>query len=273
MGSRPPNLGAGRGQRPPAGRPPRHPGAGPGHLRARRAARSRPRALGARPAPGAAPAAAGHLGAGPDADERDLLEQRRTDLAREVGDDDRAVGRVLAAPARFLLVADPAEAARQFASIDPLPPRRELRVHVEPGGRDDRWWVEVVARTAPASWPAPPPPSPHRAATWSGPRWPPGPTAPRSSCSRVRGPATPDPDALTRAVDDAVSGLTEAGPLPDVSFRFDHRASPWHSVCEIGAPERAGLLAEVAAVLRAPGSRCARRRPAAPTAGPTTCSS
>ena len=69
----------------------------------------------------------------------------------------------------------------------------------------------------------------------------------------MRGPATPDPDALTRAVDDAVSGLTEAGPLPDVSFRFDHRASPWHSVCEIDAPERAGLLAEVAAVLRAAG--------------------
>ncbi|MBX3285492.1 MAG: cation:proton antiporter [Actinobacteria bacterium] len=189
----------------------------------------------------------------PDADERDLLEQRRTDLAREVGDDDRAVGRALAAPARFLLVADPAEAARQFASIDPLPPRRELRVHVEPGGRDDRWWVEVVARdrtgilagTAAALAASGCDVVRAEVATW--------PDGAALELFEVRGPATPDPDALTRAVDDAVSGLTEAGPLPDVSFRFDHRASPWHSVCEIDAPERAGLLAEVAAVLRAAG--------------------
>ncbi len=189
----------------------------------------------------------------PDAESRDLLEQRRTDLAREVGDDDRAVARVLSAPARFLLVADRAEAARQFASIDPLPPKRQMRVHVEPGTREGRYWVEVVARdragilagttTALASLGF----DVRRAevATW--------PDGGALELFEVSGLIPPDPDALATAVDRAAADFNEAGPLPEVTLRFDHRASPWHSVCEIDAVERPGLLAEVAAVLRAAG--------------------
>lgn len=189
----------------------------------------------------------------PDGDARDLLEQRRSELAREVGEDDVAVGRVLAAPARFLLVSDPAQAARQFTSIDPLPPKRQLRVHVEPGGAEDTWWVEVVARdragilagTAAALVAAGFDVLRAEVATW--------PDGAALELFEVRGSASPDQVGLADRIDESVAGFTEAGPLPDVSFRFDHKASPWHTVCEIDAPERPGLLAEVAAVLRAAG--------------------
>ena len=69
----------------------------------------------------------------------------------------------------------------------------------------------------------------------------------------VVGATRPDPADLEAGVTAAIASLTEAGPLPDLVLEFDDRASPWHTVCEIDAPERPGLLAEVAAVFRAAG--------------------
>lgn len=69
----------------------------------------------------------------------------------------------------------------------------------------------------------------------------------------VQGASAPDADDLAADIDRVVAEFDGASPLPDVTFRFDHRASPWHSVCEMDAAERPGLLADVAELLRAAG--------------------
>ena len=67
----------------------------------------------------------------------------------------------------------------------------------------------------------------------------------------VNGASAPDADALNDALHAALDDMTAAGPITEITFTFDDRASPWHTVCEIEAQEREGLLADVAAVLHA----------------------
>ena len=67
----------------------------------------------------------------------------------------------------------------------------------------------------------------------------------------VSGPTDPDPEALAAAIADMVDAPRPVPPHPEVQLVFDHRASPWHSVCEVEAPEGPGLLADLATVFRA----------------------
>lgn len=189
----------------------------------------------------------------PDPGTRDLLEQRRTEVARLLGADDRAVARVISAPARFLLVGEPAEVSRQLTSIDPLPAKRQLRVRVEPSRQGGSWLVEVVVRDRPGILAGTARVLASRrldVASAQVATWPDGAVL---EVFEVRGATAPDADGLAADIDRVVAGFDGAAPLPDVTFRFDHRASPWHSVCEIDAAERPGLLAAVAEILRAAG--------------------
>ena len=71
----------------------------------------------------------------------------------------------------------------------------------------------------------------------------------RSSCVRRPLPARP---ALERAVTERLghtSSPTEG--LGDASVAFDDGVSPWHTVCEVRAPDRPGLLHEIAAAFAA----------------------
>jgi hypothetical protein len=63
----------------------------------------------------------------------------------------------------------------------------------------------------------------------------------------------PDLGALHRRIGDDLGAPAPAGPIPDLVLHFDDRASPWHTVCEIEAAERPGLLAALAEIFRAAG--------------------
>jgi Kef-type K+ transport system membrane component KefB len=189
----------------------------------------------------------------PDAGARDLLASRREVVAHLVGDDARAVARVLGAPAAFLLAGRPGDLAAQLRAVDPLPGRREVRLSCEPGVGEGEWSVCAVARdragvlAAVAGARAAAGHDIRRAdvATW-------GDGVALEVFALAPGDP-PDLGALHRRIRDELGAPAPAGPIPDLALHFDDRASPWHTVCEIEAPERPGLLAALAAIFRAAG--------------------
>ena len=194
----------------------------------------------------------------PDGETRDLVVQRRAMLARMVGDDDRVVARALAAPPAFVLALPLEQAAEHLRSIDPLPARRHLRVSVGDVLVPGQWVIAVTSRDRAGMLAA-------MAAALSAKgynimradvaTWADGAALEiflvagdgRSGAGR------PSADALSDALHAALTEPTAAGPIADIEFTFDDRASPWHTVCEIEAEERSGLLGAVAAVFRAAG--------------------
>ncbi|MGI8757619.1 MAG: cation:proton antiporter [Acidimicrobiales bacterium] len=189
----------------------------------------------------------------PDAEALDLLEHRRAEIASAIGDDAAAVNRALSGPASFLLAAPIGDIARQLRSLDPLPARRSARLAVHPGADDRVWSVEVIARDRPGILAG-------MTAVLAGLRydiksavlatWTDGAVI---EVFAVTGPAEPDATELSVALEGAISNLTSTPALPEIEFSFDHRASPWHTVCEIEAPGRPGLVADLAAVFQAAG--------------------
>ncbi len=189
----------------------------------------------------------------PDEARRDLVDARRQAVIDQVGDDQAAVARAVSAPAAYLLAVDEDHLAGQLRAIDPLPGRRQFRVLVDDLDRDDRWLLAVIGRDRAGLLAS-------VAATLNQQgldidranfvTWADGAAL---EVFVVTGPTPPGIEQLQRAVAETMSSFTEAGPLPDLELQFDDRASPWHTVCEIDAPARPGLLADVAAVFRAAG--------------------
>jgi [protein-PII] uridylyltransferase len=60
-------------------------------------------------------------------------------------------------------------------------------------------------------------------------------------------------DDLTAAVEEALGAPLHTEPLPDVLVRFDDRCSPWHTICEVEATDRPGLLHHLATAFAAAG--------------------
>ncbi|MCB1039408.1 MAG: cation:proton antiporter [Acidimicrobiales bacterium] len=185
-------------------------------------------------------------------EDRDLVAARRTALVEAVGDDDRAVARALAASPAYLLSVPTDDAARQVRALDPLPPRRRFRVHIDQVD-DSRWSIDLIGRDragllASASSVLADEDLDVDQATLAS--WGDGGVV---ESFQVTGAKAPSADVLQSLVERALEHVTEAGPLADLRLDFDDRASPWHTVCEIEAVERPGLLAEVAAVFRAAG--------------------
>lgn len=185
---------------------------------------------------------------------RDLIEVRRSALAERVGGDARAVARALEAPGRYLLVTDEAVAARAVASLDPLPARGRVAVRAEALDAP-RWRIDVVSRDRLGLLAA-------TAKVFAGlgldvtraevASWPDGAVLEAFEVTG-RSDAVPDSDHLRDAIEGAIREPVAADPLDGVTFGFDHRASPWHTVCEIEGPERSGLLGDLATVFRAAG--------------------
>lgn len=86
--------------------------------------------------------------------------------------------------------------------------------------------------------------------------WPDG-AALESFC--VRTPATssgaemPKAQAIGKAVEVALGDDLASPPLPEASIVFDQHASPWHTACEIEAPDKPHLLHQLATAFAAAG--------------------
>ncbi len=182
----------------------------------------------------------------------DRVATQRAEALALVGVDHALVERVSAAPRSYLLRQPPSAIARQAEVLRRPVHGNEVRVILDDrGDRTDRdWSIDVAARDR------------HGlladvtgvlarhglsvieavVATW--------PDDVALEVFRVRGDE-PDVDAIARDIRTAFAQPLTSDPMPDVNVTFDNSASPWHTVCEIEAPDRTGLLHNVAAALSA----------------------
>ncbi|HJP67125.1 MAG TPA: ACT domain-containing protein, partial [Actinomycetota bacterium] len=159
------------------------------------------------------------------------------------------------APRRYLLVHGPDTIVRHVRMAHPHPTRSEIKLEAEPaGGRT--WTVHVVLHDRPGALAAIAAGfadrgiSVHDAliSTWED--------GIAIDVFRVEAPEDVDWDAVRRRVADR---LVRRSPREeDVGevkghVRVDGRASPWHSIVELRTPDRAGLLARVAAAMSKAG--------------------
>jgi [protein-PII] uridylyltransferase len=185
---------------------------------------------------------------------RTLLDQRREAVnaaAAPGGLGPAAAARLEQAPRSYLLRQPGHAVARHLRLLDPRPGRNDVRVAVD--GEDVGWWVDVVANDragllamvtgalAGAGLEV----DDAIVATWSD--------GAALESFRVRRGLRPDPEVIEVAIRQALAHGLSADPLPEADVTFDTTASPWHTVCEVRAGDRPGLLHSVATALAAAG--------------------
>ena len=185
-----------------------------------------------------------------DGERSDVLDVRRQ-AALALLDDEGARQRVLRAPRSYVARRDPGVLARQAALLVPALPSRSARVQVVAASAADEWWIDVAAHdrlgllamvtdvlcdaqldvieAVVATWP-------DRMALES---------------FLVRSTVPPDPAALEPALLAAFEDEIGSEPLHDAEVMFDNSASPWHTVCEVVAPDQTGLLHVIATAFAA----------------------
>ncbi len=152
------------------------------------------------------------------------------------------------APRRYLLVHDPQTIARHARMLDPLPVRDEVRIHADPDLEKGEWTAHVVTLDKPGVLAAITrafstcdiPIAEAWISTWAN--------GAVVDSFRVAAPR----DVDFGAVRDTVKGLlaggeSNGGPVAIAgALEIDNIASPWHTIVEIRAKDRKGLLHRVA---------------------------
>lgn len=201
-----------------------------------------------------------------------LLDRQR-DQAFALVDHSHHRDRIAAAPLAYLLSEDPASIARHARLLHPMPMRGKFRVAVHPegerlpsqtgspeatGGRlGDVWRIEVVTMdrlgllavvTAVLD-------EAHLdvldavLATWGD--------GAALQAFRVRTDVVglaPDAKSIEKALIDMLGKDLVMGPVPDAVISFDDVGSPWHTLAEVRATDRRGLLHALAVAFAAAGA-------------------
>jgi UTP:GlnB (protein PII) uridylyltransferase len=183
----------------------------------------------------------------------DSLAAGRRIAAEALVDEPRAVERLRAADASYLLANEPTELARQARLVEPLPEPGAVRAAVSPEGRPDHWLIDVacrdhdglLARLA-------------RALTAAGcdivsatvATWPDGAAV---DTFLVRSAVRPQARALAMAMEEGLRHKLVLQPVDDLEVSFDNTALPWHTTSTIEGPDRPGTLAASAAAFAAAG--------------------
>ncbi len=182
---------------------------------------------------------------------RNLIGRRRTEAIALASDDEAVRDRLARAPRPYVIRQEPSAMARHAKLLNPPPHGREARVRVGPNGEPDTWYVDVAARdrhgllaavtgvladhdldvveAVVATWP-------DRIALES---------------FLVRAAIAPDRVGLERDVAAAFDQPLESPLLADVTIAFDNASSPWHTVCEVTAADKPGLLHVIATAFAA----------------------
>ncbi len=178
------------------------------------------------------------------AEARSLVRHRRTEAAELAGDPALAE-RIEAAPVSYVLREGGEALARVASLVEPLPADGVANVVVTSMG-EGVWRVDVGAKDRPGLLAivtgvlAGAGLDVRRAvvATWDDDG--------AVESLDVAAATAPDPSALSGAIVNAFKEPLVAEPNPDAVVTFDDHSSPWHTICEIEAPERPGLLHELA---------------------------
>ncbi len=185
-----------------------------------------------------------------------LLDRTRDRALALVADSPLLRDRVAAAPLSYLLSEEPAAVARHARLLEPFPPRASFRVEVtsesesvwriEIGVRDqlgllasvtgvlERAQLDVVDAVL---------------ATWGD--------GAALQAFRVRTGVigvAPDPQALLVALGQAQNQPLVASAVTDAAVSFDDLGSPWHTIAEVRATDRRGLLHALAVAFAAAGA-------------------
>jgi Kef-type K+ transport system membrane component KefB/predicted amino acid-binding ACT domain protein len=185
-------------------------------------------------------------------DARNVLDRRRQEALALVHDGEGVRDRIRTAPRSYVLRQPARVLARHAELLRPPLHDREARVHVS-SDQPGTWWIDVAA------------PDRHGllaavtgvladhgldlaeavVATW--------PDGSALESFRALGGDEPDAVALARDMREALHHDLASLPMPDAVVGFDREASPWHTVCEVTAPDRPGLLHVVATAFAAAG--------------------
>jgi Kef-type K+ transport system membrane component KefB len=180
---------------------------------------------------------------------RNIVGQRRAEATRLVDGVARVVRRIEDAPRAYVLRVDSSVIARHAQLLEPTPSPDEARVIVTPSA--DGWWIDVGARDRPALL-----------ATVAGvlveedvdvsdavvATWDDGAAL---ESFHVRAEVAPQALRLRERIESSFGGVLTSTPLPEAIVAFDDGASPWHTVCEVRAPDKPGVLHALASAFAA----------------------
>ena len=182
---------------------------------------------------------------------RDLIGRRRAE-ALALAEDEAVRELIVTAPRSYSLRVTPPALARHATLA--RPPLRDGDVRVDVLVADDgNWSVDVAARDRHGLLAAVTGVLARHGldvldaviATWSG--------GAAVESFRVAG-EKPDTDRLARDIAEAFGADLVSDPLPDAHVTFESAASPWHTVCEVTAPDQLGLLHLLATAFAAAGA-------------------
>jgi Kef-type K+ transport system membrane component KefB len=185
---------------------------------------------------------------------RSLVAERRQDAVVALGEDaGRAViERIQGAPTSFVLRVTPEDLAAAALLVEPVPKADSARVRIV-GHGPGAWTVLVAARDrvgllamvtgvlADAGLDI----TRALVATWLD--------GVAVEAFELRGAEIASPESLGAALAAAFDSPISSAPLPDARVHFDDGSSPWHTVCEVEAPDRPGLLHQLATAFAAAG--------------------
>lgn len=184
---------------------------------------------------------------------RTLVERHRTEATRLVGTDMRAAARVAAAPLAYLLAQESGDVARHCELLEPLPAANEARVAVTPDPTPGHWRLDVAGRDRPGLLAAVTgvlaafdlDVAGAVVATWDD--------GGALESFVIRATTAPDTTTLRAALEEALAAPLASPPVPDAEVAFDDEASPWHTLCDVRAPDRPGLLHALAVAFAVAG--------------------
>jgi Kef-type K+ transport system membrane component KefB/predicted amino acid-binding ACT domain protein len=182
---------------------------------------------------------------------RHLVEARKLEAADLLLGEPGPQERLTHAP-RAYVIRTPSDALARHARLLHPPPAREVRVAVT-AVPEGGWWVDVawvdhpglLAAVTKALAAVGLAVQDATLATW--------PDDSVLDAFRVVGDAEPDVAALQAAISSSVDSALVAEPVPDAEVDLDSTASPWHTVCEVRATDRPGLLHAIATSFAAAG--------------------
>jgi UTP:GlnB (protein PII) uridylyltransferase len=180
---------------------------------------------------------------------RDLVARHRAAALRLAEGDGPAQARIAAAPRSYLLSQPPEAIVRHAGLLQTVPPAGSVRVSTVGGG--DGRWIDVAARDSQGLLAAVTGAladldieiSQATVATWSDGG------ALETFC--VRSPDDVPVDRIRAAIEAALDDDLAGPPLPEVQVSFDHQASPWHTACQVEAPDKPRLLHQLATAFAA----------------------
>ncbi|MEO8696148.1 MAG: cation:proton antiporter [Acidimicrobiales bacterium] len=182
-----------------------------------------------------------------------MADTRRLQAAR-LTNEDFVRDRILAAPRAYVLAAAPEDLLRQAKLLEPPLDRRRVRVAVTKAEGTNTWRVDFGARDRLGLVARETAVLAHfgynvidaLAVTWGD--------GLAIASFRVTGEHAPDFQALQNTLEARLDDDLTVVAVADTTVVFDDHASPWHTLCSVEGPDRAGLLSAITTAFAATGA-------------------